>query len=240
MDIVHKFLAWCKASAGRYASADLDERDVFRLSSAMATVMGRRADAFCERAHDRPLAVWYSSDCTSYLVHASRVLAGGDVSVRRGGRDLAEFLCEKAVYLSLNGDSDIEHTVALNVPRHLQHGKTALIHLQCMSEFVDMPKAIGHSSLSVTGCCFDSAVFEAMFRLIQQRHAGYWAENGFNDWGDAKDKRMMEDLIIGCPCAAHIAQTGFKWAIWPHGDGALLKELFLVCEGLRNSIIFFI
>ena len=101
-----------------------------------------------------------------------------------------------------------------------------------------MPKAIGHSSLSVTGCCFDSAVFEAMFRLIQQRHAGYWAENGFNDWGDAKDKRMMEDLIIGCPCAAHIAQTGFKWARWPHGDGAILKELFLVCEGLRNSITF--
>ena len=204
----------------------------------MRTLIQEKArTAVCDNAN-APVRYFYSNDATSLKVRAS-VMAGGtheQKNVKRVGFKLEEFLVERGIIKHFNGAGTVEMCVLMSDPRPLRDGKGAWESWAASCKFFPMLRSLGHKSIAITHVCFDRLLLSSQARLLCAQHTCHH-ELVVGD-GDGANALLHElDWLTAVGCAAHDMCNGIKWGMQYHTTEQSAKDLYIVLESLRNSLL---
>ena len=208
-------------------------------SLAVQDVMMDNVREMVEKAGSQPILHSYSDDVTSYrtaVVHTSKV-GSGDI-VRRQGKRLQEFLCQRSWFLTQNRVGEQAAAVLMRPPRSMSEGHTTWHIFGALDRGAPLLKAMDHRGISISHYAFDRAPFSALYPLLHARHELYVerrraaALHGDDDC----DTMQLTDWVCATPCALHDLGNSLKWALAVDcPDKEVLKDLHVCIESVRNT-----
>ena len=94
---------------------------------------------------------------------------------------------------------------------------------------------VNSSRISLSRTCFDRATWSALSNRLAQRRTAYYDEQLGPEQEESLVLAALRDWQTSVGCAGHDASGGLKWAVWPHSDTCVTKDLHVSIESLRNS-----
>ena len=188
-------------------------------------------------AQGAPLLNSKSADGTpiSFVLRTQRTLPSGS-PLRRSGRQSAEFLV-KNQFIRAHLPGGCFTRALLQEPLPLKHGKTAHAILQaCLKDWRSL-RQLGHTGCAIEHYCFDRFSITAHERLWRQWHQMSARSFVSPDANVSPEVLRLTDFVLVTPCAAHDAQSAFRWSMhrWLN-DKDLVREAYVAVEALRNSM----
>ena len=218
------------------------DRRVAKLCSAFTRFQADELALLRERNRTTPVLICYQADATSYLTMFRRrfqVQGAARPDMVRAGHDLCEFLTER-VFAAASRDDRVHDKVSLvGVPRLLQKGKTASVHMSAMRDLLSHPHAREqHQSIAVSFYSWDRAIFSACSRLAHQLHVEHWQQHAQLASDGAAHQYPEQDIVLAVGCAIHDAASGLRWATNHLLEQDERKKLYNLIEGLRSGCRF--
>ena len=214
-----------------------DIRRVARLSETLLRHMDEVQAKFLAQHSRTPMLLHYQSDAKGSLtMYRTRQGQLGSSQTHSACHDLCEFLSERLFMVAGRGLATSDTAMVFRPPRLLRHGKTASNHLTALRDCIAWPFASGlQHSIVISGFCWDRAICQANFRLIQQDHAEQWDRMGPLLHAGRVEMVKNLDIVLATGCALHDLATGLRWATFGIIDKDQQKHLFNCIEGLRNG-----
>ena len=222
-------------ASGSLTKAEMRATD--RVAEVAKEVMLDAGSALVMLAAGRPMLSSKSADGTpvSVAVQQRRYLPSGSV-VRRSGRHCVEYLV-KNQFLRTHTDDGCATRVLLQDPQPLVHGKKCdAIFSACKRGWVTL-RTLGHEGCAVEHYCYDRMGIDSHARLWRQWHQ--MTQEGFSDMQTDVPTEILRltEFMVVTPCAAHDAQSAFRWGMQEAlNDKDLLRDAYVGVESLRNSM----
>ena len=223
------------AASGCLAKQDM--RDAARACEVGKAVLRVAAAELVAAAHGAPILNSKSADGTpiNVAVRYASVLPSG-ARVRRYGRAGEEFLV-KNQFLRVHLPGTTMTRVLLQEPQPLSHGKSAAAIFQACKKDWRSLREMGHRGCAVEHFCYDRCGLTAHERLWRQWHAMSAASFGALAAPVPAEVLRLSEFVVFTACAAHDAQSAFRWGMrkWL-GDKDLLRDVYVCIESLRRSM----
>lgn len=160
----------------------------------------------------------------------------GAAPVRRSGFEAHEALIKNQFFRKRLVEGGAENTVLLQEPVSLEFGKGAhAIHQACMKDWRAL-RQLGHDGIAIEYYCFDRFAISAHERLIRQWHHLQEPSYAHLATECTVDELHMMEWVLVQGCAAHDAQSAFRWGMGADlKDRDLLRDVYIAIESLRNS-----
>ena len=203
-------------------------------------VMASKARKMVAGANGMPLLTTKSADGTPVSVRVRYTFqAGRGAPVRRSGKETCEALVKNQFIRRLDAVTGQASTcVLLQEPIALQYGKTGpAIFKACMKDWQSL-RQMKHDGIAIEHFCFDRCGIQG-----HERHLRQWYQLHQSDWDSLSDAGVASvdelragEWVVVTPCAAHDAQSAFRWGMKEAlDDKDLTRDTYIIIESLRNS-----
>jgi hypothetical protein len=157
-------------------------------------------------------------------------------SFTRSGRECVEYLLMNQFFRGRFPSGAVTR-VLLQDPVKLCYGKGAdAIFQSCLQNWKSL-RQLGHSGISIEHYCYDRCGIDAHERLWRQWHAMKACSFDHLATNVPVEILRLTEFILVTPCAAHDAQSAFRWGMRDSlTDKDLLRDVYVSIESLRNSM----
>ena len=127
--------------------------------------------------------------------------------------------------------------VLLRAPQLLSNGKSARAIFETCKKHWRSLREMGHAGCAVEHYCYDRCGLIAHERLWRQWHAESSRSFGSLCEHATPEVLRLTEFFVFTACAAHDAQSSFRWAMhrWI-SDKDLLRDVYVCIESLRKSV----
>ena len=160
----------------------------------------------------------------------------GHHRVRRVGSSGVEFYCQAAFLRTTGLDGKPIVRAVLHDPR-VMDGKKAPHAFSASIEFFPLLPTLPHIGYKISHYGWDRAQFAPLRRFVHQYHELYWQASRQRGDDPCVELKRLKSWVVCTGCALHDVQNSFCWSMRCHAqeDDALLDDLFIVIESVRNS-----
>ena len=126
--------------------------------------------------------------------------------------------------------------VLLQEPMPLDHGKPCPAQFEACRKDWKSLRQLGHAGPAIEHYCFDRFGISGHERLWRQWHAMVADSFQHLAVNSSTDLLQLSEFVLITGCAAHDAQSAFRWALHKElADADLLRDVYVSVEALRNS-----
>ena len=200
-------------------------------------VLQTAAAELVETARGAPILNSKSAGGTPISVVAcyQRRLPSGK-KIKRSGRAGEEFLVKNQFLRALLPGRAVTR-VLLQEPQVLSNGKSARAIFEACKKHWRSLREMGHAGCAVEHYCYDRCGLTAHERFWRQWHAETSRSLDALCEHATPEVLRLTEFVVFTACAAHDAQSSFRWAMhrWI-SDKDLLRDVYVCIESLRRSV----
>ena len=206
-----------------------DAKCLLQWTAGLCLFMEDRSTAFVEKHSQDPILVSFSSDPSSLLLPVGQAASFSEMRFKRTGRELIELLLQRVVYKSMDMQErcDLHIQLGLPLPLNMAIGTNLF---KAATPLLRMARLSGHKSIIINHLCCDRAVHSALETPLWGRLQEFYASDLAKKFGDYTELYHLKERFVSMPCSAHAAQNALKWAVTPHLQGDILKDLHIGIE----------
>ena len=221
-------------------SMDTKEKaESVKVSEALARRLDDKVVNLISASGARPVLHQYTSDGTSYKTTHHEPMLDTTEPVKRSGKKLSTFLCERSYFVGADSSGEKQGLVVVKQPRYMVHGKTAMHEGTALRQAHHLP-SIKSAGIKVTHYAFDRAVFSALERVAHNHHRlvhEVREKNAIVQGESLSPEIELQDWVVSSACALHDVHKSIQWSLMPYQEDRadILKDLHIVIESVRNS-----
>ena len=214
-------------------------RTIDKYAEACKAVLLESAHEFVKGCGGSPMLTSKSADGTPLKVtYQQQSVMPSGTRFTRSGKAGHEFLL-KNQFIRGDVNGDCASRCILQDPCPLHHGKGAgAIFAACAQHWRSL-RQLGHPGIAIEHYCYDRCGLEAQERYWRSWHDAAPIPQCLANHDVAEGTFRKTELVIVTPCAAHDAQTAFRWGMGTaFQDKQRLRYLYIGIDSLRNSMDF--
>ena len=215
-----------------------EERLLPQIIEVVKRQMKRKAAQLIEAAGEDAIFYFYSCDATPLKCSFSTVQLAGDKRIFRKGRELTEFLLQRAFLKTKLASGEERLTFLYGSILPLTEGKKAFNFFNVMLYFLLLWKA-GHDGIFIYHVVSDRAVFSSLDRFVRQRLEGYYTQGLGPALGEERFHLQLMDWSLGTACCCHDVHNSLKWALAPYGKeqkkASCKRDICRLCHAPPHS-----